>query len=84
LIRAEAGYVIALLADAARRARRGRVSKEEWARDGRELERQERKRIAALRPRVTFLDLTQRFTWTLTEPDYRLEDVIAFLQPFRS
>ncbi len=84
LIRAEAVYVVALLADDVRRARRGRVSKEEWARSGREFERQERQRIAALKPRVTFYDLTQRFTWTLTEPNYRLEDVIAFLQPLRS
>jgi hypothetical protein len=84
LIRAEAVYVVALLTDGVGRARRGRVSKEEWARSGRELERRERQRIAALKPRVTFYDLTQRFTWRLTEPDYRLEDVVMFLQSLRS
>jgi len=84
LIRAEAVYVVALMTDGARSSRSGRVSNEDWARSGREIARQERQRIAALRPRVTFHDLTQRFTWTLADPDYRLQDVIAFLEPLRS
>jgi HEAT repeat protein len=83
-IRAEAVYVVALLAAEVRRAGRGFVSKEEWARAGRGAERQERRRVAALRPKVTFGELAHRFTLTLGEPDYRLEDVVAFLRSFRS
>lgn len=84
LIRAEVVYVAARLADAVRRAGSGRVSKEEWARSGREIERRERRRIASLKPEVTFSDLLQRFTLTLAEPDYRLEDVLAFLHSPRT
>jgi hypothetical protein len=84
LIRAEAVYVVARLADGLRRAETDRVSKEEWARSGREIERGERRRIASLKPEVTFSDLNQRFTSTLAEPDYRLEDVVAFLHSLRT
>lgn len=84
LVRAEAGHVVARLDDAARRARRGLVGKEEWAAHGRAFEARERQRVDALAPKVTFEELMHRFTLAATEPDYRLEDVLAFLQPLRS
>jgi hypothetical protein len=36
------------------------------------------------RERLTFDDLRQRFMSALHDPDYRLEDVKAFLQPHRT
>lgn len=83
LIRTEALYVSARLADSTRRARRGNVSKQEWARTGRELEQQERRRIAALKPAWTFSGVMQRFTAAAPTPDYRLDEVASFLDTVR-
>jgi hypothetical protein len=82
-VQAEAVHVVARLADAARRDRRGCTGKEEAA-HGRAFEAQEQQRIAALAPEVTFEEVMHRFTLAATEPDYTLEDVLAFLQPLRS
>ncbi len=83
LIRTEAHFAAARLADVIRRTRRGNVSKEEWARTGRALEQQERQRIAALKPAWTFSAVMHRFTSAAPTPDYRLAEVASFVDTVR-